>query len=129
MTDKNLTAASDTETVTVDEQRLPLEDSTPVDDDTQIVVKLSKPLTRGDGKEIWEVTVSEPTSAELSKVGGRTALYQMDDAAHARLLMRITQPQITPQMFGRLRAKDSQKLINAVLTFLVDSPGADVFGG
>lgn len=96
------------------------------EDDTQIVVKLSKPIMRGDGKEIWEVTVNEPTSADMSKVD-RTPLYLMNDVAHAKLLTRITNPQITPQMFGRMRVRDSQKLMNAVLTFLAESQGDELF--
>lgn len=96
-------------------------------DDTQMVVKLSKPLVRGDGNEIWEVTVNEPTSADLSKTD-RTPLYLMNDVAHAKLLARITSPQITPQMFGRMRVRDSQKLMNAVLTFLAESQSEELFG-
>lgn len=121
---------TDNATITTPETATPSlmdERSLPVEDDTQIVVTLSQPLIRGDGKEIREVTVLEPNSAELSKAGGRTALYQMDDAAHAKLLARITQPQVTPQMFGRLRPKDSQKLMNAVLSFLAGSSSEDVF--
>lgn len=101
--------------------------TTTVDDDTQIVVKLSKPIVRSDGKEIFEITVNEPTSADLSK-SDRTPLYLMNDVAHAKLLSRITSPQITPQMFGRMRVRDSQKLMNAVLTFLAESQSEELFG-
>ena len=101
-------------------------DTTVIEDDSQIVVKLSKPLVRGDGKEIWEITVNEPTAADMSKVD-RTPLYMMNDVAHAKLLARITTPQVTPPMFGKLRLRDSQKLMNAVLTFLADSQNEDFF--
>ncbi len=119
MTDKDDKALLDKTVSTVDANP---------EDETQIVVTLKKPLLRSDGKEIWEITVNEPTSAQLGKSADRTPLYLMNDVAHAKLLSRITEPQITPQMFGQMRVRDSQKLMNAVLTFLAESQSEDVFG-
>lgn len=108
--------------VSVSEEKLGMPDML----DDQVIVKLSTPLQRGDGKEITEISVREPTAAQINRVGGRTALYQMQDSAHARLLSQITTPVITPQMYNKIKVSDSQKLINAVITFLAGSSVDDL---
>lgn len=89
-------------------------------DDSVITVTLSKPIKFGD-QEHYKVQVHEPTSAQLDKAGGRALLLLMQDKEFSKLLPRITTPQITPQMFRNMRVSDSQKLINAGLSFFADS--------
>ncbi len=93
----------------------------PENTDGSIIVKLSKPLERSDGESITEITVMSPNAAMMDKAGGRTSLYQMADSAYARIMPRITTPQITPNMYMNMPINDSQKLINAVMSFLVGS--------
>lgn len=92
-----------------------------------IVVSVKPVLKRGDGEFITKITVRPPTAGQINKVGGRMMLLQMLDSAHAKLLARTTSPQITPQMYNKLPLSESQKLINANLTFLAGSSDDEMF--
>jgi len=77
-----------------------------------------------DSKQIKEVTLDEPNPRAMKGLS-RMSLFQMDDEAFRRLIPRISQPLITPQIYNTLPLSDSQKLMNTVISFFDDSGEMD----
>ncbi len=83
-------------------------------------ITLNKPIKRGD-KKITELDVREPTAGELRGIK-LLDVVQMDVAAYADLLPRISQPVLTPQEFNQLSLPDVTQVMTTVAQMFEGKP-------
>ncbi len=83
-------------------------------------ISFKTPLQLADDQQITEVTLTEPNAAAMKGLSRFDILTMVDDA-HKKLLPRISYPQITPNLFNQLSLQDSQKVMNTVVSFFVDT--------
>lgn len=83
-------------------------------------IVLKTPLPLADDKHITEFEITEPNAAAMKGLSRFDILTMVDDA-HKKLLPRISYPQITPNLFNQMSLKDSQKVMNVVVSFFVES--------
>jgi hypothetical protein len=84
------------------------------------IIVLKTPLPLADDKKITEIKLTEPNAAAMKGLSRYEILTMVDDA-HKKLLPRISYPQITPNLFNQMSLKDSQKVMNVVISFFVDT--------
>ena len=84
------------------------------------IIVLKTPLPLADDKQITEFKLTEPNAAAMKGLSRFDILTMVDDA-HKKLLPRISYPQITPNLFNQMSLKDSQKVMNTVVGFFVDT--------
>lgn len=83
-------------------------------------IVLEDPIKFANGHETYTVSLFRaPTVGEISKAGGRASLFNLDDAAHTKLLPGISDPQITQALYGRMSLFDQQILMNGVISFFM----------
>ena len=83
-------------------------------------IKLRKPIQLADSAQIGEVVLNEPNAGAMRGVN-RLDLFQLNDDAHKKLLPRISSPSITAAMFDQMSLKDTQEIMNKVVSFFVDT--------
>ena len=90
----------------------------PLNDGTRLVV-LRTAINRDDNVIKSLRVVREPTAKEEDDAGGQGALVQyLSNAAFAKIVPRVTDPQITGNVFMQLGAADRLNIKTAILSFL-----------
>jgi hypothetical protein len=83
-------------------------------------VSLVKPLRFANGTEVPTLTLTRPNVRTLRGIS-LVALTTMDVDALLKLLPRIAQPSLTPQMLDELDPADLMAIADLVMGFLLDA--------
>ncbi len=83
-------------------------------------ITLNTPIKRGE-KEITEINLREPKAGELRGVK-LLDIIQMDAAAYADLLPRISTPVLTKEEFNQLSLSDFAQVTNTVASYFEGKP-------
>lgn len=92
---------------------------------TTKTIKLDQPIKRGE-QEITEITLRKPTAGELRGVP-LLQLMQIDVAALATVLPRITNPTLTVQDVNAMDSADLMQAGLEVCSFLVPKAQMESF--
>ncbi|MFY1027603.1 phage tail assembly protein [Actinobacillus seminis] len=91
--------------------------------DTSTIVKLTRPIKRGD-KEFTEIIVTKPTIPALKGLKMLDVLHS-DVNALTVLLPRVTQPMLHKNDFDSMEIHDFVDLAGAALNFLVPTSDSE----
>lgn len=83
-----------------------------------VLVTLDQPFVRGDGKAITTIKLQAPRAIDFNAIGGRLGILQMLDNAHASIIERVSQPQVTKKMYASQRPSTLEPLMTAVMELI-----------